>query len=55
MLPPVEKPFWQWKREQYAKDQAARTPRTRHQYYADYGRYCNKERSLNSSSTRSKA
>ena len=43
-LTPVPKPFHQWKSEEYAKDQAAGTPRTRERYYRDYGAYCTKVR-----------
>lgn len=43
-LTPVEKPFWEWKREQYAKDQAAATPHSKEWYYRAYGIYCNKVR-----------
>lgn len=44
-LLPVEKPFHEWKSEQYAKDQAAGTPRTREWYFKAYGGYCSRERS----------
>lgn len=37
-------PFWQWKQEQHAKDQTAGTPRSKEDYYRDYGGYCNKVR-----------
>lgn len=37
-------PFWQWKEQQYAKDQAAGTPHSREWYFRAYGGYCNKER-----------
>lgn len=37
-------PFWQWKQEQYANDQAAGTPHTKDWYYRAYGGYCEKMR-----------
>ena len=40
-------PFWQWKKEQYAKDQATRTPHSREWYFRAYGWYCNKVRNAN--------
>lgn len=40
-------PFWKWKQQEYAKDQAAATPRSKEDYYRDYGKYCNKVRRQN--------
>jgi hypothetical protein len=37
-------PFWQWKAQQYAKDQAEGNPHTKEWYYRAYGGYCNKVR-----------
>lgn len=36
--------FHEWKQQQYELDQRNSTPRTKEQYYSDYGRYCVKAR-----------
>lgn len=37
-------PFWQWKEQQYAKDQASETPHSKEWYYRAYGGYCEQVR-----------